>query len=67
MFGVDASVLWVTVVLKYTFRMWSGFRQVTCASEGVTRGAWFASRCIGDDAAAEHHCSRSVNVVDLNS
>ena len=30
-----------------------GFRQVVCAIGGVTRGAWFALRCIRDDAAAE--------------
>ena len=40
--GVDASVLRVTVVLKYTTHVWSGFRQVACAIGGMTRGAWFA-------------------------
>ena len=52
--GADASVLRLTVVLEYTFRVWSGFRQVTCAIGGVTRGAWLARRCIGgDDTVAE--------------
>ena len=53
MSGVDAYVLRVTVVLKYTIHVWIGFRQVVCAIGGVTRGARFASRFIGDDAAVE--------------
>ena len=53
MSGVDASDLRVTAVLKYTFHVWIGFRQVVCAIGGVTRGAWFASRFVGDDAAVE--------------
>ena len=54
MSGIDAYVSRVTAVLKYTIHLWwSGFRQVACAIGGVTRGAWFAWRFIGDDAAAE--------------
>ena len=53
MSGVDASVLRVAIVLEYAFLMWSGFRQATCAKGGVARGAWFACKCIDDDAAAE--------------
>ena len=39
MSGVVASVIRVTVVLGYKVRVWSGFWQVACAIEGVTRGA----------------------------
>ena len=42
MAGVDASVLRVTVVLKYIIYVWSGFQQVACGIGGVTRDAWFA-------------------------
>ena len=40
--GVDAAVLLVVIVLEYTFRVWSVFRQVACAIGSVTRGACFA-------------------------
>ena len=40
-------------MLGYTFLLWSGFLQVACALEGVTRGAWFASIFIRDDVAPE--------------
>ena len=68
MSGVDASVLRVAVVLKYTFYVWSGFRQVACASRGVTLGA----RGLPGDALVvtrllSNRYSRSVNVVDLRS
>ena len=53
MSGVDVSVVRVTVVLKFTLRVWSGFHQDAYEIGGVTRGTWFALRCIGDDAAAE--------------
>ena len=62
---VDASVLRAAFVLEYTFRVLSEFRQVACAIDGVTRGAWFASRCIGDDEAAEQSLVMVVDVVDL--
>ena len=52
--GVDAAVLLVAIVLEYTFRVWSVFRQVACAIGGVTRGARFASSWIGEGAAAEN-------------
>ena len=51
--GLMLPFIRVAIVLKYTFLMWSGFRQVACAIGGMTRGAGFARRCIGDDAAAE--------------
>ena len=37
--GIDAAVLLVAIVLEYTFRVWSVFRQVARAVGGVTRGA----------------------------
>ena len=51
--GLILPFIRVAVVLKYTVHVWSGFRQVACAIEDVTRGSWFACRFIGDDAAAE--------------
>ena len=66
MSGVDASVLRVTFVLKYTLHVWSGLRQDACAIGGVTLGphgllldafvmTWLLS----------NRCSRLVNVVDI--
>ena len=68
MSGADASVLRVTVVLKYTSHAWSGFRQVACAIGGVTLGA----HGLLEDALVmtqplSNRCSRSVNAVDLRS
>ena len=37
--GVDAAVLLVLIVLEYTLRVWSVFRQVASAIGGVARGA----------------------------
>ena len=55
--GVDAAVLLVAIVLEYIFRVCSVFRQVVCAVGGVTRGACFAWRWIGDGTAAVNHKS----------
>ena len=44
------------------------FRQVACAVGGVTRGACFARRWVGEGAAAVHHIAQqSVANVDLRS
>ena len=56
----------MTVVLKYTFHVWSGFRQVACAIEGVTLGG----RDLLEDALVmtrllSDRRSRSINVVDV--
>ena len=40
--GLMQSVLLVDIVLEYTFRVWSVFRQVERAIGGVMRGACFA-------------------------
>ena len=54
MSGVDSSVLPGWLLCWNTHSLCGlGFRQVACAIGGVTRGAWVALRCIGDDAAAE--------------
>ena len=68
MSGVDASVLQVTFVLKYTFHVWSGLRQDECAIGGVTLGP----RGLLLDAFVmtwllSNRCSRLVNVVDIRS
>ena len=55
MSGVDAAVLLVVIVLEYTLRVWSVFRQVARAIGGVTRDACFASSWIGEGAAAVNH------------
>ena len=67
MSGVDAVVLLVAIVLEYTFRVWSVFRQVACAIGGVTHGARFALNWIDEGAATVNHIAQSVAVIDLRS
>ena len=54
MSGVDSSVVQGWLLCCNTHSSCGlVFRHVACAIGGMTRGAWFARRCIGDDAAAE--------------
>ena len=65
--GGDEAVLLVAVVLEYTFRVWSVFRQVACAIGSVTCGACFFLSWIGEGAAAVKHIAQSVAVIGLRS
>ena len=66
--GVDASVLRVTVVPEYTFHVWSGFRQVSCAIGAVTLGAHgLLEDVLVMTRQLSNRCSESANAADLRS
>ena len=68
MSGVDGSVLQADIVRKYTYFVWSGFRQHAYAIGGVTRGAWYLLEdALWMTRLLNNHCSRSVNVIELRS
>ena len=67
MCGVDAYVLRVTIVLEYTFRVWSGFRQAACAIGNVARAVDFLEDALVMTRLPNSRCSRSLDVIDFRS